>query len=839
MGLLGRLGPPGRAGRRLDDVRARARREVRTTTAPDQSGSRRGQVRRTASVRLLAGCIAVQLLTVGPAAPASAGSATGAPPQGPASAPATSPTATNAPATSPTATSPTATSAPATGADRPVWERPLAGDDRPLPVEQRRRELRDAAVLGLLAGDLTPAADTSVVQVPGRTTSAGSGRPLPTSYAQTAHVGTDQVLALLVDLGSGDAGDATWNGPVHGDLPAPDRRRDEVSVDVSAAAGGTEPDRYDRLLFGADGSLASYLDEQSGGRFTVEGDVHGWLRVPGNAATYGRATCAAATCPDRSAALVGDAVEAFVSAYYAREPAGDLAGYLARFDRRDRYDRDADGVLDEPDGLVDHLVVVFAGAGEAAGARTDALASGFGHAVGTPALDPSAVPAGVPVGSSGIAVDTYTVQPEDAPLGTFAHLFGHDLGLADLADPSGQGETGVGAWSLMGSGHQLGDAGGLGTTPAGLLAWERLQLGWVVATAVGPGGSATVALRPAGPAGPGDGQGDDGATTVYVPLPATVREDRPARPIAGDTAFRSAAGPSADAVLSRPVATEQVVTWSQWLDTEPGHDTLRVQAAVGAGWVDLVPPATGRVGWRARSARLPDGATTLRFVYATDLVRTGRGVLVDDVRLDGGAELETGWTTAGWAAGDGTAQTEHAAAYLVEERAYAGADVALEHGPFVVDLDDGARATSRFPYSPGVLVTMLDTRWPDAAVGLHPDGARLLVVDARPEPVRTTGGRAAPAGIGPADAAFSRAWSRGFAVPASGRGADGEVVAATVRLRAQPPVPVFDDADSRWAVPAAGQPVIRPSGAQVEVLTTQPGVPTSVRVTGVRPGGAR
>ena len=43
----------------------------------------------------------------------------------------------------------------------------------------------------------------------------------------------------------------------------------------------------------------------------------------------------------------------------------------------------------------------------------------------------------MPNNPTGVWVGDYTIQPENGGLGVFAHEFGHDLGLPDLYDTSG------------------------------------------------------------------------------------------------------------------------------------------------------------------------------------------------------------------------------------------------------------------------------------------------------------------------------------------------------------------------------------------------------------------
>ena len=53
-------------------------------------------------------------------------------------------------------------------------------------------------------------------------------------------------------------------------------------------------------------------------------------------------------------------------------------------------------------------------------------------------------------------MSNYIVQPEDSGVGVFAHEYGHDLGLPDLYDTSGDGDSDVDFWDLMASGSHCG-----------------------------------------------------------------------------------------------------------------------------------------------------------------------------------------------------------------------------------------------------------------------------------------------------------------------------------------------------------------------------------------------
>ena len=184
----------------------------------------------------------------------------------------------------------------------------------------------------------------------------------------------------------------------------------------------------------------------------------------------------------------------------------EVTDFLKTFDQQDRYDIDGDGVFDEPDGVIDHLQIVHAGGDEAAGDPNQGSDAIWSHRsrvqlqrAGSP-LGVFAVQAGdagsdrivgnrfdnntIPDHPTGVWAYDYTVQPENGGLGVFAHEFGHDLGLPDLYDTSGNtggAENNTAFWTLMSSGANIGDGGpdGIGDAPTDLGAWERIQLGWL------------------------------------------------------------------------------------------------------------------------------------------------------------------------------------------------------------------------------------------------------------------------------------------------------------------------------------------------------------------------
>lgn len=129
------------------------------------------------------------------------------------------------------------------------------------------------------------------------------------------------------------------------------------------------------------------------------------------------------------------------------------------------------------DGIVDHLSVVHAGAGQESGGSSDLI---WSHRWAVLDADPT-VPGSQALTADGVRIDGYTMVSESSPVGVVTHEFGHDLGLPDLYDTDGSSD-GAGVWDPM----SLGSWNGVpaGSSPAHMSAWSRIRLGWVTPTDV-------------------------------------------------------------------------------------------------------------------------------------------------------------------------------------------------------------------------------------------------------------------------------------------------------------------------------------------------------------------
>ena len=149
----------------------------------------------------------------------------------------------------------------------------------------------------------------------------------------------------------------------------------------------------------------------------------------------------------------------------------------ADYDVEDHGDVDGDGNFNEPDGVIDHVVLVHAGEDK----------SGGGGAQGTYAIwaHSSAVAGGATVPGTNLKISNYIVQPEDSGVGVFAHEYGHDLGLPDLYDTASGGDSDVDFWDLMSSGSHSGPI--FQSMPTHMGIWDKWVLGWADPVVIEPG----------------------------------------------------------------------------------------------------------------------------------------------------------------------------------------------------------------------------------------------------------------------------------------------------------------------------------------------------------------
>ncbi|MGL5851029.1 MAG: immune inhibitor A domain-containing protein, partial [Phycicoccus sp.] len=230
--------------------------------------------------------------------------------------------------------------------------------EHPLPIARKKAAQQTAALEQRLEGNRAFQDETARV---------GRGQ-----FVELEREGTDPVFVMLVEFGDAQYPDPVFQGPppdgsttdvtgpLHNEIPEPDRSVDNSTLwqaDYDVA-------HYEDMYFDR---MAAYFERQSSNRYSVRGDVNGWVKVPFNEALYGRDYCGDIVCATTKA-LVRDSMAVWVDQQLsAGRTVAEIAAYLRQFDVWDRYDLDEDGDFDEPDGFIDHMQVVHAGGDQAAG----------------------------------------------------------------------------------------------------------------------------------------------------------------------------------------------------------------------------------------------------------------------------------------------------------------------------------------------------------------------------------------------------------------------------------------------------------------------------------------
>ncbi len=588
-------------------------------------------------------------------------------------------------------------------------------------------------------------------------------------YVELDRLGEDSIWTVLGQFGPLDHPApilfSGGPGPLRNQIPAPNRSVDNTTIWTADFT----PAYFENMLFSeAPGavSMRNFYIEQSSNRYTVNGDVTDWVQVPYNAAAYGRNYCGSIVCA-QTWVFVNHSIDAwYASQLAAGKTAAQIDAYLSQFDVWDRYDMDEDGNFNEPDGYIDHFQSVHAGEGEETGGGaqgTDAIWShrwyAYFSANGPDGVGPSSF-GGVRVGNSNYWIGDYTVEPENGGVGVFAHEFGHDLGLPDLYDTSGNtggAENSTGFWTLYSSGS-YGSTGkpaeGIGSKPIHMSAYEKLFLGWSKYKVVNYDQKADVKLGPA-----------EYNTKWYqhlvVLLPDKEVTFSIGDPFGGSYFYHSGAGNDLDNTMTRDVtlpAGTVTLTAKVRYDIEldwdyayltvnglPVHTDLSsatdpnaqnfgegITGSTADNWVDLTADLSGSAGQ----------TVTLGFEYWTDGAVAEAGFGVDDIAINGSviddAETEPGWTYNGFSRITGSTVQSFANFYVAESRQYAGYDLSLKTGPYNFGFGNTKPDwVEHFPYQDGLLIWYLDYSFADNNVGDNCLGGRcgglFLPVDAHPQ----------------------------------------------------------------------------------------------------------
>ncbi|GAA2031168.1 immune inhibitor A [Agromyces tropicus] len=610
------------------------------------------------------------------------------------------------------------------------------------------------------------------------------------------------------------------NGPLHNNIPDP---ADYALEDNNSMwVEDFSPEHYDTMLYtdegitervrpdltGPDGepgidisgyTMKSMYEEMSHGAYTVTGEATPWVMMPHSEGWYGATRCflndegeyeagayqGMQGHPDNPLGANALPIDA-VAALAAAQPDFPWADY----DLEDQGDRDGDGDYNEPDGVIDHVVLVHAGEDKSGGGGAEGTYAIWAHS--------SAVPGGADIPGTDLKLSNYIVQPEDSGVGVFAHEYGHDLGLPDLYDVSGAGSSDVDFWDLMSSGSHSGPIFQSMPTHMGL--WDKWVLGWADPKVVNPGDD-TQTIKVGQSSRPKKGTQDG----IKVNLPDKVITL--ADPHSGDNMWYTGADQDwADIRLSRtvdvPAASDaKFWMWNDYVIEEDwDYGFIEVSTDGGSTWTeqkvyaedgsevttgDAYGDPNGRLGdyggkqygltghtdgWEHHYVDLTPyaGSTVqLRLRQATDAAYLDRGWFADDFELvaDGGTvwsdDVESGdngWTNEvstfvdstgpGWRIDTGT--SVKAQYYLVEWRNFDGFDEGLKYGYNTV-YSDGAWKVEKVAYNaPGALVWYRDTTYGnsnqiisnEAALPSYGAKGGLLIVDSHFDPLQRTGAAA-------------------------------------------------------------------------------------------------
>lgn len=497
-----------------------------------------------------------------------------------------------------------------------------------------------------------------------------------------------------------------------------------------------------------------YYQAESGGSLHFTGDVFDWVRADNNAAYYG-----GNEGPDDGDKAARDLIKEAVTKTIAAN-ASNPDFNLADYDVEDQYDVDGDGNLNEPDGMIDHVMVFHSSVGEEAG----------GGVLGDDAIWSHRWTVGQPYAIPGTSYKLYgyTIQPIDAAAGVVVHEFGHDLGLPDEydTDNSAMGEP-IGMWSVMSGGSWAGAIAG--TEPVGFSPYARDLFqqwyggNWVNQTVFDLSTLQTETQQLELVAAVNHDA--DTINQVRIDLPGPVVPFQ--QPFAGSFQFWSGQGDMLDSRMSFDVTVPdadnaQLQFQAKW-NIEDDYDYVRVlvngTAIAGNNTIASVNPQHAGVthyltgdrstNWALQTFSLSayKGQTvTIEFEYVTDQAVGDYGMVVDALAVTGGgstvfsADAESdGQVTLNGFSRVGAQREGLPQQYYLQLRNHSGIDASL----------------ARESYDDGVVLWFADPNYSDNNVETHPGHGFLGVVDADQVLMRS-GTRALESSLQVRDAAFRR-----------------------------------------------------------------------------------
>ena len=508
-------------------------------------------------------------------------------------------------------------------------------------------------------------------------------------------------------------------------------------------------DYYRDLFFRSSTSLRQYFLEQSYNQFDIvsvpwsspnNGSVVGsWghITVTQNAAVYGN-----------DGATVGDDLgtdpgTTYTVDSFAREVITQGTAYLNSIGFTASTWGNFDG---NGDGYIDYLFIVHAGQGQEDGGGV--LSNGA--ALGANALTSRihTFSGGLPAMGGGKSVQRCAIVPEDVTVGELAWYMAKMMGAPETrntnsrypTDASGNNESSAAFWDLMADGYLLGNK--IGTSPANMNAYQRIQQGWVSPVTY------SVSDQPRNVT--------LGRIEGNNPYPKALRinlpDYSPNQPHSGSYYWWSRMDTGEWHQLQRTLSVTTLpatLEYWAWHDTESGYDTCEVQVSYSGGPYSTVESYSGQSnGWVQHTIALgATGDVDVRFVYTTDGDKTGVGWFLDDFTLTQGGSVTwaddveagaTGWvvTSSGLNQWTRTTPPTFHHYYLAEWRSHYGFDSGYNQS--VSYLTNPAAGTSVwYSYNPGLLVWYVNERWAPGEnyAGFRPGEGFLLPIDAHPTPV--------------------------------------------------------------------------------------------------------
>jgi immune inhibitor A len=727
-------------------------------------------------------------------------------------------------------------------------------DELSSPAEDKRRELRQEALTQVINGQAKPEQRDGSTVVKVGTKAAGAkgtknAKGKVDQYVELSREKTDRIFVVLAEFGNDRdpnypdqdtapsvPGPTRFDGPLHNQIPAPDR-----SVDNSTIwQADYSQQHFQDLYFGNGNSVKEFYEKQSSGRYSVSGEVTDWVKVKYNEARYGRSNgypCAGSVC-NNTWNLVQDAVNQWVTDQEAKgRTKAQITADLKSFDQWDRYDYDGDGNFNEPDGYIDHFQIVHAGGDQADGDPYQGEDAIWSHRwsvqfPGGPASNPRG---GAQIGDTGLYVGDYTIQPENGGVAVFAHEYGHDLGLPDEYDTAG-GENGVNWWTVMAQNRvSAATDGGIGERVQDMGPWDKLQLGWLDYEIVNAGQNRTVNLGP-------QEYNSNKAQSLVVTLPKKQVVSQLVPPAAGTKSWWSGQGNNFTHTMSRqvtlPAGQPASLTFqANWDIEDCGPDPCDyayVDVNDGSG----LKPIKGSItkdaegngidgksnGWVPATFDLSAYAgktITLQFRYATDPASGGIGFFADAINVTSGATTvvssgaETspdGWTLNGFAAAGSSFTTLFDNYYLAANINYIDHDQYLKTGPYNFGWNTTlADKVEHFPYQDGLLVWYWDTSQADNNTSVHPGAGQILPIDSHPTPINRIDGTLWRPRISAYDAPFGLEKADSFTLHNNGQAS---------YIRGQNAVPTFNDSKSYWSADQPTSSVQVPNnGVNIKVVS--------------------